>query len=201
MLSVMGLKRGVVMFAGLLMVLGLGACSTPSLNGLATPETTVKDPGLLGMWRDADEKDKVYVVTEDENDSYRVTMAGKGEDGPVTFVMTLVDLGPSRFADLTVTAAQAKEMFSKHGRMVQPMHIFMRIARTDDTVKLHQLDEKWLTEGLEKGTLKLAYVKVTRDGDTSNVLSASTAELQAFFKEHAGTKAAWDKAVELTRVR
>ena len=40
------MKSALILFAAVLAL--LGGCTTPSLNALATPETTVTDPDLVG---------------------------------------------------------------------------------------------------------------------------------------------------------
>src|SRR5947209_8341122 len=100
----------VLLLAAAIALLG-GGCSTPSLNRLATPETIVTDPDLVGRWVDKEDNDTTYVVTESADKTYRLDCIPKdSKKHSLEFEFQIVRLGETRYIDMTVTRAAHDEI-------------------------------------------------------------------------------------------
>ncbi len=64
-----------------------------------------------------------------------------------------------------------------------------------DSLKIHSLKREWLAKGLRDYTLRLAHTPMDND---VILITAQTAELQAFLEAHAGDDGAFD-TTELKR--
>lgn len=100
----------------------------------------------------------------------------------------LVKIGDSTYADMSMPADEIEQASERHGFTFIPAHVFVRLDREGDTVSIRLLDDDWLKQGLKDGTLTLGHTVL----DGTPVLTAPTAELQAFFKAHADK--AWKPA-------
>lgn len=176
-------------------------CTSPSLNPLVSEDVRAADPGLVGAWAKADgERDdgSRYSVAED-NGRY-VLGWDSGEPGKAARLWSflLARLGDHVFADLTMTPDEARKLEDRAGTVAVVAHSFMRVRREGDRLSVWVVNDDWLDEGLRSGTLKLAHVRYD-DGDRL-LLTATTPDLQAFFREHAGNAAAWRDEFALNRV-
>jgi len=186
-----------VFLAALVIAAILGGCSTPSLNRLSSEETLTKDDGLVGQWQENDDGD-IYLVLAGDKGSYRLLGIPEDKDeATLTFEFRLMKLGEHRFIELTPAEGARKELGDRFGTTVVPVYVFMKVLRDGDSLKVWQVDGDWLTDGLEKGDHKLGFAK--GEGDTI-VLTASTGELQEFFKKHAADDRAFEKPMLLKRV-
>jgi hypothetical protein len=168
----------------------LTGCSTPSLNALASDDTAIADDGLTGVWQPIDkdsqkpEEDETYTITSTGDRQYEVTIQKKDDkDKPMQFALRLVKLGDTTFIDMTVSSSGRKEM-ERFGTTLAPMHNFFKYKRDDDTLEVWALDNKYLENALKNGDLKLGYA-LHEEKDV--VITASTADLQAFFKANAAS--------------
>lgn len=161
-----------------LFALVLVGCSTPSLNPLASADTTLADPGIVGEWIDDSDKPSVYAVTAAGDTKYHLAGTETGGKGEISLDFTLVRLDGVTYADLTMPKTDFEKAAQRHGTTVVPAHVFVRLARDGDTLTIRPLNDDWLQDGLKAGTIALAHAKV----DDTMVLTASTEDLQKFFK-------------------
>jgi len=195
------MKSALIFLAALVVAL-LGGCTTPSLNALATPETTVTDPDLVGRWIDAEDQDTAYVVTAEGENAYHLKCIPKdASKRPLEFSFQLCRLADTRFIDMTVTKGAAEELNDKYGTCALTAHVFMKARRKGDDLTVWQVKNDWLTDGLKSGEIKLAHATVRPPGEDkeSFVLTGSTAELQSFFRKNADAEEAWDKPTNFKR--
>jgi|GEM_PF-4299133 len=171
-------------------VAALTGCSTPSLNALASDDTAIADDGLTGIWQPLDketqkpEEDETYTITSTGDKQYEVTIEKKDDkDKPMQFALRLVKLGDATFIDMTVSNSGRKEM-ERFGTTLAPMHNFFKYKRDGDTLEVWALDNDYVEKALKKGDLKLAYAL---HEEKHVVITASTADLQAFFKANAAS--------------
>jgi hypothetical protein len=167
----------------------LGGCGVPSLNALATPETTVADDGLVGTWAPVKEGNDTsgerYVISPgDASDkTYTVTIIPEDKDEkPMDVEVQIVKLGEHHFLDMRMPKAKRSEL-EQYGTLVAPLHNFYKVKREGDTLTVWGIDHQWLEKSLKDGTVKLAYAEHGKDKDP--VLTASTEDLQAFFTKNA----------------
>ena len=182
----------------------IGGCTVPSLNPLATPETTITDQDLVGRWGDGENDDTTYVVSQAGDTAYQLKCIPK-EAGkrPLEFEMTLVKLTDSRFIDLTVTKTGVDELNDRYGTVAIPAHIFMKVKRKGDELTVWMIKNDWLIDGLKSGELKLTHAAIIRaanDDKQDYVLTGATTELQNFVRKNAENEAAWDKPNVMRRL-
>ncbi|HYE60365.1 MAG TPA: hypothetical protein VD997_00080 [Phycisphaerales bacterium] len=176
-------------------------CSTPSLNALASDETVVADTGIVGTWEpvneDGKEAEEYYVVSDAGEKTYTVKLVKEGEEKGMQFSMQLVKLGDHQFIDLTMTRTDRDEVGERFGTMAAPMHNFFRCKRNGDALQIWPLEHDALEKGLKDGTFKLGHAEHGKEKKV--VLTASTEDLQAFFKANAEHKDLWGDIGTLKR--
>jgi hypothetical protein len=183
--------------AGLLML--LAGCTTPSLNAMATEDTLATDTGLAGQWQEAGKDDTLYIVTAGPDKTYRLlAVPDDADEKPAEFSFHLVRLGSHDFIDMTVPKHAAEELGERHGTTVIPAHVFMKVLREGDELKVWQVSNDWLHDGIKNGTLTLGHALMGEDDNL--VLTAPTTELQAFFRKYAPDKKAFEEPMTLKRL-
>lgn len=195
------MKSALVLLGSLLIAL-LGGCTTPSLNALATPETTFTDADLVGRWIDPEDQDTAYVVSVEGENAYHLKCIPKDAGKhPLDFTFQLCRLADTRFIDLTVPKGSAEELNDKYGTCVLTAHVFMKMRRKGDDLTVWQVKNDWLSDGLKSGEIKLAHATIRPLGEDKEnyVLTGSTSELQTFFRKNADTDEAWDKPTNFKR--
>ncbi len=181
----------------------LGGCGVPSLNALATPETTVADDGLVGMWAPVKDGKEAggerYVISpaHASEKSYAVKIIPEDKDDkPLDVEVQIVKLGEHHFLDMRMPKARRADL-EQYGTLVAPLHNFYKVKRDGDTLTVWGIDHQWLEKSLKDGTVKLAYAEHGKDKDP--VLTASTEALQAFFTENAANEKLFDDPGVLRR--
>jgi hypothetical protein len=181
-----------------------GGCSTPSLNPLATPETTATDQDLIGRWADVKSTDTTYVVTQAGDNEYHLQCIPK-ESGkrPLAFSFKIVRLAETRYLDLTVTKTAVDELGEKYGTCAVPAHAFMKMKRKGDELTIWLVKSQWLNDGLKSGEIKLAHATTRpreNDDKETYILTGPTSELQTFFRKNADVEEAFEDPVVMHRL-
>jgi hypothetical protein len=171
------LMRKVVFLPVLGLALLIAGCVPPiSLHPLFTDEDLIFEPALLGTWLLEQEGDWCSFEQADEKE-YRLTCVVEGDRAE--FEARLLRLGSHTFLDTYPNSTSYEnELFFAH---LTPGHIFSRVSLEGESLKLTHMDVEWLGTMLEAGTVKIRHERFP-DGI---FLTAPTAELQAFFLEHA----------------
>lgn len=162
----------------------LSGCFVLSVHPLHDEETTVFDPGLVGVWGDPGDPDGEtwqfsegnaggYHLIIRENDSLRIR---PGEDG--LFAVHLADLGGDRFMDLYPEEPEGVSDFYKSH--IVPGHSFWTIERRGDDLVLGMFSQDAIEDLVVADGGGLA--TVAREDVT--VLTASTERLQAVLAAH-----------------
>jgi len=198
------------MFGVCLLVL-CGGCSVPSLNALATPETTVFEPMLLGDWKQKDSGgDGLRVrVLKGEANTCEVVLnpvesgaarAGNDSDGPVHLKLTgsLVKLGEQRFVDLTLSKEAREKLGDQYALLSIPVHQIVKISIESDRLTIWDLDDGWIKDLVKQSPTAIEHSMV--DGD-SPVITAPTAAFQKFVAAHATDEKAWTDPQVYLRVK
>lgn len=181
---------GAVMAGSLLVLAG---CVVTSVHPFYTSKDLTTDPGLVGRWAEA--------KTENPDMKHWQFEAGAGpayklfvqEDAERTeYVAHLFQLKGKRFID----AIPAREP----GDFIPP-HYLLHVTRLDASgLELSVLDYKWLTELVQEKPKTIRHVWVAeKDGKSRLVLTADTAELQAFVLKHVTNTNAFVPAFVLQR--
>ncbi len=172
-------------------LVALGGC-IPSLHGIYTQKDLVFRPALVGVWARDDSPERWEFTRRGENAYGFVFSDRQGRTG--RFVAHLAKVGESLFLDFypEETTIAENDFYKWH---FLPLHTFYRVEFAETSFSLSSLDYGWLKELLktEPGALRHEAV------DGKIVLTASTAELQAFVIKHADTEGAFTKPVKFVR--
>ena len=167
-------------------------CGTPSIHPLASDDTKASDPALVGKWAkvEAGKNDAVYTVSP-AGDHYALTVEDPDAKPPERweFEFRLVQLGKHRFVDVQATEADRQKVDDKWSSCFIPAHLFGRYVIDGNTLKFWALKPDWLQNGLSQGKIKLAHTGIDHGW---TLITAPTAELQAFLKDHAEDPGAFD---------
>jgi len=175
----------------LLMTALLSGCVI-SINPLYTEETIVFDPQLLGRW-DAG-GDETWHFEADNPRSYTVTVRDGDERG--VLIAHLVQLGEFRFLDLYPEEPDCDFPDIYLAQLI-PAHMFFRVDEIgDDQLVINSVDLDWLVEYLDTHPGEIGYTMV----DDRPLLTAGTAELQAFFERLAANDEAFDDPDTMERL-
>ena len=176
------------------------SCGTPSIHPLASDDTKATDPALVGTWAkpDADRDEAVYTIAR-AGENYALSVEDRDPKKPEKwdFEVRLVQLGKDRFVDVQPPEADRDKIDEKWSSLFIPAHLFARYEIEGDTLKVWILDKEWLRKSLASGAIKLPHTGIDHDWV---LITASTPELQAFFREHARDADAFD-LTELKRVK
>lgn len=188
-----------------------GGCSVPSLNALATPETTVFEPALLGDWKQKDTGDDGLQVRVLKGDAKTCEIvlnpvesgAAKSQvdsDGPVNLKLTgsLVKLGEQRFVDLTLSKGARDKLGDRYALLAIPVHQIVKISIEPDRLTIWDLDDGWIKDLVKQNPTAIEHSMV--DGD-SPVITAPTAAFQKFIAAHATDEKAWTDPQVYVRVK
>ena len=182
------------LFAAVTCSLLLTGC-VPSVNPLFTPDTTVFQEGLIGLWKEKPDDEESWTFTKADDNSYTVTIQEKGTSSK--FQGLLVKLDETFFLDLYPSEEAFKE--SKLGDFYKaslvPAHLILKI-KIGSKLEIQTL-KQGLTKHLAESPNDLAHAFPEKE---YLVLTASTADLQKFFKKHANTAAFWSDASALYKV-
>jgi hypothetical protein len=183
-----------------LVVLGVtGACVFPSLHPLYTGKDLVWEPKLVGVWvpLEKEEDEPTYEfrtapVEEGEPKRYELKSRAEGKEG--RFEARLVRLKGALFLDLFPAEGGVKgdDLYKMH---LVPAHTFVRILQVEPTLRYQVLDPEWMEKLLKADPKAIRHEKV----EELYVLTASTAELRAFYGGLLERPEAWTEPVDLIR--
>lgn len=162
-----------------LTILLLAAC-VPSVHPLYTEKDLVQEPTLSGSWTNTSSSDHWAFETA-EGKSYQLVQTDA--DGRVaTFSTHLLKLDGVLFLDVQVTDLKGgSEKINEIAQITLiPGHLFFKVAELGPDLKLALVNPDWLGKLLEKNPKALAHIKT----DHAFALTASTKELQRFFRKH-----------------
>ena len=185
MFSIMKI-RALFLSAGVTSLIFLAAC-VPSVNPLYTEETIVFRPELVGAWKEKADSDESWNFTKADNNSYSVVIQDK--DSLSTFTGHLVKLDDSLFLDLIPTedALEKTKVGGMYRVALIPGHLFAKV-KLGKTLELQLLHPDRFKEFLQANPKALAHSFPEKDRP---VITASTEELQKFFKKEAETRKLW----------
>lgn len=167
------------------LMITVSACIiTTSVNPVYDDDALVFDPGLLGTWESADKNDdEVLQFQPGNNNSYHLY----SPDGEASgfMIIHLADIGEHRYFDACVgKSLETDPTPDDH----TSEHIFFRFDRDGDELRFALLNDTWLKENLENGSLQLPYELVERtkgeEEDKRVRITATTEELQQFLIQH-----------------
>ena len=170
-------------------VLGLAlasaGCDEPvkSVNPIYTEMDVVFEPRLLGTWAENNNKDGGLVLLKKGEDAYRVLTAEGG-----AFDGRLVRLGAHLYLDVVWVGDRDDDLSI-------PAHLIFRIELKGDTLRMAMLEA-----GRLKGLAELGIVNPEHLARNSDVLTATTRELQELIALHGDDGSAFADFEEFRRV-
>lgn len=184
------MKRAIclLVFGSLLVLCG---CIPLSLHPLYTEKDLVFDDALIGIW-EMENGEEEFVFEKSGPLTY--TMIEKEEYGEAEFDAHLLKLGDELFLDL-YPRNYGDDMNSMLRDHLVPVHSFYRIHQLEPALILSTFDYSWLENRLEENEKALPHAYL----DDGLVLTASTAELQAFVLKHLETEGAFSETETLER--
>lgn len=149
----------------------------PSLNPIYTERDLIFDPAVVGSWKQPNSRAS-WEFTKRDDKSYNLVYTDEnGYSG--RFIARLARIEETVFLDLfpQQNASDESGFYKFH---LVPIHTIYLVRRTTPELELAAIDHKWLEKFLAEhpGTVANA----TFDG--RKLITASTAELQAFVLQH-----------------
>jgi hypothetical protein len=188
----MKLKTGLLTALAALAILFAG-CLVLSVYPYYNEKDLAFDPRLLGTWTKTDDQNEHWKFEKMGTNAYLLTIANNQETNSMQ--AHLFTLRRQQFLDLYAPDAQAN---------VQPppipSHFLLRVLSLSPDLKVASMDHAWLRDLLAKNPKAVRHIipqTSEKPEDRAIVLTADTAELQAFVIKHLETKEAWTEPVEL----
>lgn len=183
--------KTILSLVAILGLLDLIGCIPLSLNPFYFEKDRQFDPALVGQWAEKDEGPQIrfeqaetngYLMTDLETDSTR------------KFDARLFKIGDKLFLDLypKSNGAANNDLLDMH--LIRG-HSLMRVDRISPSFVVAGLDLNWLTNLLSDDPKALSHV-ATND---RLILTAATAELQAFIRKHVNDTSAFEQPTEMFR--
>ena len=162
------------------------AC-VPSLQPLYTPETMVFREELIGIWKEKPDDEDSWTFSKGEKNTYNLTIREK--DTSSLFEVRLVKLSEHHYLDLFPKgdALEAAKLGDFYRASLVGGHLIMKV-KLGAKLEMQLMQPEHLDKMLKADPRTLAHTYV--EGDRL-VLTATTAELQAFVKKHADSKELW----------
>ncbi|MFH1372373.1 MAG: hypothetical protein ABII79_01045 [bacterium] len=178
--------------AAVMALLWLAGCIPTSLHPLYTEKDLVYEEALVGRWVEEGTTDTVFFVRDGAR-NYTMTMT---EDSVrLEFSAHLFKIDDNLFLDLSPESDNLKlpGFLKEH---LAPMHSFYRVEQIEPTFKLSGLSEDWLRDYLEANPEVIGHMAT----DYHVILTAPTADLQAFISKHVDTEGAFSEETEFRKV-
>ncbi len=171
----------------------LGGCIPVSLNPFYGEKNLTFDPALVGLWGESGDDTQIS-FQQSGKDSY--CMIDLKTDSTLKFDIHLFTLGGKQFLDLypESTGAAKNDLLDMH---LIRAHSLVRVDQITPTLITAALNVEWLKDLLSKDPKALRHV-IHND---QIVLTASTAEIQAFLLKHLDAKDAFETPSEMTRIQ
>jgi hypothetical protein len=191
--------RALKILAGLGLLVLLAGCSDSisiplSLHPLCPEKEAIYDSALAGKWVAKGDEDELLLVIKKADDTGYLLTINTPKAPPQKFRAQFVRLGKFLFWDLSpeFQVSENNLYWSLH---LLPSHSFSRVKIVKNTLQLNILDEDWLEKKILAKEITLAHEYL----DDRIVLTAPTAELQAFVKKYGGDKEAFPDLFEFQR--
>lgn len=167
-----------------LLAAALSACSSPSLQPLAGPESLITDPGLVGTWAMDPPNQTRVVVTEGADGKYLGAVEIKNPDRTVTLALdlSLTQIGDDRYVDLYLAKPEREALAGRYGFLALPVHQFMRVERKDDELRVTSFRARWLKEAAAANAFAMEVLPI--GGHEIGVITADSGGLTALLRAH-----------------
>lgn len=172
----------------------MAGCVVTSVYPFYTTKDLVFEPALVAEWAkkgSANESPEHWSFEKIEGQSYKLTV--RDADKQTEFDAHLFKLKDRLFLD-TYPRERADHSI--------PAHYLFRVVRIEPDMELAMLDYDWLKQTIASDPKAIRHTivpnKQGEEGEGSIVLTADTAELQAFLLKHEKTEGAFGESLVLT---
>jgi len=183
-------QRPLLFGLGFSTLLALG-CYVQSLQPLYSDSIATFDPELVGTW--VAEEDEEFVFTFIDTTRGVYTLLSDESGSTARFEAVLVELAGVTFLDIYPDEPDNDSSFYKDHLL--RVHNLLRLERSNDTLWVSDFDAEWLETMVDKKKVSIASVPL----DGAVLITATTAELQAFVKKYAKTPEAFSEPARLIR--
>jgi hypothetical protein len=175
------MKRSIV----IMMAAALCACSSPSLQPLAGPESLVSDPGLVGTWATDPPNPTRVVVTNGTDGRYVGALSVQNAGQPIALMLdlSLTQIGDDQYVDLYLAKSEREALAERYGFLALPVHQFMMVKRDGDELRVTSFKAGWLKEAAASNAFALEVLPI--GGHEIGVVTADSGTLTEFLRVHA----------------
>ena len=176
------MKRSIIV----MMATALFACSSPSLQPLAGPQSLVSDPGLVGTWA-MEPPNQIRVVVTEGTDGRYLGALDVQSASPTTSMMldlSLTQIGADRYVDLFLAKPEREALAGRYGFLALPVHQFMMLERDGDELRVTSFKAHWLRQAAAT-TNAFAMEVLPVAGHEIGVVTADSGSLNEFLRVHA----------------
>jgi hypothetical protein len=189
------MKTTIHIATGLALMTLLAGCVVTSVYPFYTPKDLVFEPALVGAWAQADSTNAAnehWKFEKAEAQAYKLTVQDKDER--TEYDTYLFKLQGKLFLDLCPRERPDNSL---------PLHYLLQVGRLEPALEMNMLDYDWLKKLIEADPKAIRHLvvpkKLGETGEGDLVLTADTAELQAFILKHMATEGAFGKAMVMNR--
>ncbi len=183
----------------LLSSLFLSAGCVQSLHEVYTQEQLFFEPSLAGTWTNGEAKPTLLLVSGNEAEKvYQIYIVNEDKKKSGPYDAHIARVGEHYLVDLVAarpTIDPPAEFEAALG-MAVPTHVIMLADITPPVVKLRAIDYSWMKKFVGENPSAIKFERV----DSDILLTASTADLQAFFLKHRTTEGAFGKPGEFRKI-
>ena len=188
-------KTGLQLFALILLAGLIAGCVVMSVYPYYTVKDLTFDAGLSGRWAKPGATNEFWEFAPIRNKYYLVTTVDAQETN--RFEGYLFQLKGQPFLDLCTT--------NRDGFNQLPLHLAVKVARSQDELQLAALNYEWLGKLLEAKPATLRHIIVPEhplDTNSSKVfyLTADTRDLQQFLLTHLNNTNAFNPLESMERL-
>ena len=171
----------------------LAGCVVTSVYPFYTSKDVAFDPGLVGVWSSSDNSGESWKFESADTNTYSLTVVS----APDTNTMEACRFVMDGMVFLDIVSA---EDMTKIQPWPIPSHALLRLAKTNDVLKLSSMDYDWLAQTISNNPAAIRHYICGNPKDGQRiVLTADTGELQKFVRSSLRDTNAWRNAIELKR--
>ncbi len=182
----------------MLSLLMMGGCIPLSMHSLATPDTVMFKPEIVGAWQETEEN-RIWEFQKSDENAYLLRFTEKGKQGE--FTARLVDVEGTLFLEI-----KPNEMDFAHANLYHlhllPMYSVMKVKQIDPLV-IVPIDYEWYSETLKENPKTIEHEWIRWYGDSDNqvaLLTASPEEQQDFWNTHKNNPEAFVDPLTMKRI-
>ena len=175
-------------------------CWQKSVHPFYTEKDVVFEEKLLGEWREAEK-------TEDDGTTWTFT---KGES-PRVYTVKIADKETKIECDGRLFKMGDTQFLDLHSRnravLDIPAHTLIRVRDLGESLKIQLLSPTWIKNRLQLHPKEISHIRASDPEHPDDmekgefILTADTASLQKYVKEHMNDDDFWEESTELKKVK